>query len=899
MKKHLFIIMMFVFTVGLVAQSVVTPQGSGTETDPYQVTSYENLNWLTSRAEDAQVPFLDRLSAHYIQTQDIEFPAEISEWDNNQGFLPIGYGTLSESFPFSGYYDGQGHTISNLYMNRPSEDGVSFFGLLITGTVMNLGLVDVEITGAWGVAGIVSEMDTNSLVENSFVTGDITGEAFVGGITGYNFESEINNCYFIGSVDALEGLAGIAGFNDTAYISNCYAVASVTDTDYAGVITGLSDGGGVSNSFWDTDIANGILGIGEISESEIVNTVGKTTEEMKSQATFTDAGWDFTSLWQINENINASYPSFQWQESSNITDPTLPPMNLTADVNASDVVLNWEEPLDLSEGAWITKAAEENNDGIGVNGPAEFGVAHKYTQEELLVYQGLNISSIKFFPREATATYTVSVWGGESGQDLLYSQEASDFVNEAWNEHQLTSPVAIPASGPLYIGYMVDTQVGFPAGCDAGPAVQGGDQIHFVGEAWDALSAVATPNINWNIQAFVSPEGGDRATTYPLVKANKAVKNINSTTNFLAGNLNPIITNRVRLDRDVSAYKIYRNNTEIAEVGSDILTYTDSNLDNATYTYHVTAMYGDSESASSNTVVVTVNVLNPDEIIISDSFEDYADFSMQFGDWTLVDGDLAPTYGFSGTTFPNAESMFAYIVFNPALTTPPLEDTGYQAPDGDKYLASFAATTPPNNDWLISPAFTIGTSGSVSFLAKSITNQYGLEKFNVLVSTGSTNPNDFNSISGNNPIEAPIAWTPYTYDLTQFAANTIRIAIQCVSNDAFVFMLDNIVITSNGMDNEENTIPALSTSLSNYPNPFNPQTTINYSIQKAGKVSLDVYNLAGQKVKTLVNDRKTAGSHNVVWNGKDDAGNNVSSGVYFYRITNGNESKTNKMILMK
>jgi hypothetical protein len=892
--------MSLLFTLGLFAQTITNPQGSGTENDPYQISSYENLNWLTSRAEDSEIPFLDRLSAHYVQTENIEFPAEITEWDNNQGFLPIGYGTLSDSFPFSGYYDGQGHTISNLYMNRPSEDGVSFFGLLITGTVKNLGLVDVEITGAWGVAGIVSEMDTNSLIENSFVTGDITGEAFVGGITGYNFESEINNCYFIGSVDALEGLAGIAGFNDTAYISNCYAVASVTDTDYAGVITGLSDGGGVSNSFWDTDIANGILGIGEISESEIVNTVGKTTEEMKSQATFSDAGWDFTEVWQINESINDSYPSFIWQESSNITDPTLPPMNLTADVNASNVVLNWEEPLDLTEGAWITKGAEENNDGIGVNGPAEFGVAHKYTQEELLVYQGLNISSIKFFPREATATYTVSVWGGESGQDLLYSQEASDFVNEAWNEHQLTTPVAIPTSGPLYIGYMVDTQVGFPAGCDAGPALEGGDQIHFVGEAWDALSAVATPNINWNIQAFVSPEGGDRATTYPLVKANKAVKNNNSTANFLAGNLNPVVTSRVRLDRDVTGYKIYRNNTEIAEVGSDILTYTDSNLDNATYTYHVTAMYGDSESASSNSVVVTVNVLNPDEIIISDSFEDYTDFSMQFGDWTLVDGDLAPTYGFSGTSFPNAESMFAYIVFNPALTTPPLEDQGYQAPDGDKYLASFAATTPPNNDWLISPIFTLGSEGQLSFTAKSITSQYGFEKFNVLVSMGSTNPNDFTVISGSNPVEAPITWTDYVYSLDDYANQSIRLAIQCVSNDAFVFMLDNVeIVSAGGTDNNNNSVPLLSTSLSNYPNPFNPQTTINYSIRKAGKVSLDVYNLAGQKVKTLVNDRKTAGSHNVVWNGKDDAGNNVSSGVYFYRITNGKESKTNKMILMK
>jgi hypothetical protein len=620
--------------------------------------------------------------------------------------------------------------------------------------------------------------------------------------------------------------------------------------------------------------------------------------------TYTDEELNFANYEYY---VTAVYTEGESDPSNTVTvsviDPatTLPPMNLTADVNGTDVALAWEEPLDLSEGAWLSKGAEDNNDGIGVNGPAEFGVAHKYTQDELAIYQGLYINTIKFFPREATATYTVSVWGGATGQDLLYSQVASDFVNEAWNEHQLTAPVAIPASGPLYIGYMIDTQVGFPAGCDAGPAVAGGDQIHFVGEAWDALSAVATPNINWNIQAFVSPEGADRAMVRPLILAKKTLNTPANIADLRAGNLNPVVTSRFNIDRDVTAYKIYRDATEIAEVAADVLTYTDSNLDNGTYSYHVTAMYGQAESLNSNSVTVTVNNSNPDDVIISDSFENYADFSMQFGDWTLVDGDLAPTYGFSGTTFPNAESMFAYLVFNPASTTPPLEDEAYQAPDGSKYLASFAATTPPNNDWLISQPFTLGAEGNVTFKAKSITNQYGLERFNVLVSDGSTNPNDFTSISGATPVEAPITWTSYIYGLNDYANQTIRIAVQCVSNDAFVFMLDDLqIVSAGGTDNDDPTAPALTTALNgNYPNPFNPETTISYSVEKAGKVTLEVYNILGQKVRTLVNDTKDAGSHNVVWNGKDQAGNNVSSGVYFYRMKNGNYSKTNKMILMK
>jgi len=139
------------------------------------------------------------------------------------------------------------------------------------------------------------------------------------------------------------------------------------------------------------------------------------------------------------------------------------------------------------------------------------------------------------------------------------------------------------------------------------------------------------------------------------------------------------------------------------------------------------------------------------------------------------------------------------------------------------------------------------------------------------------------------------------YGLNDYANQSIRIAIQCVSNDAFIFMLDELnVVSAGGTDNENTTAPSLITALdSNYPNPFNPETTIRYSVEKPGKVTLEVYNILGQKVKTLVNDTKDKGSHNVVWNGKDQAGNNVASGVYFYHMKNGNYSKTNKMILMK
>ncbi|MDR3626277.1 MAG: T9SS type A sorting domain-containing protein, partial [Ignavibacteriaceae bacterium] len=89
-------------------------------------------------------------------------------------------------------------------------------------------------------------------------------------------------------------------------------------------------------------------------------------------------------------------------------------------------------------------------------------------------------------------------------------------------------------------------------------------------------------------------------------------------------------------------------------------------------------------------------------------------------------------------------------------------------------------------------------------------------------------------------------------------------------------------------------------SLSNaYPNPFNPTTTIKFGIAKNENVKLVVFNLLGQKVKTLMNGDMKAGSYSATWNGKDEFGNSVASGIYFYRLESQSFNSTKKMILMK
>jgi len=101
-------------------------------------------------------------------------------------------------------------------------------------------------------------------------------------------------------------------------------------------------------------------------------------------------------------------------------------------------------------------------------------------------------------------------------------------------------------------------------------------------------------------------------------------------------------------------------------------------------------------------------------------------------------------------------------------------------------------------------------------------------------------------------------------------------------------------------DSENGTPVVNRTSLSqNYPNPFNPTTTISYSLAQPGNVELAVYNIKGQKVKTLVCEKKEAGQHQVIWDGTNNSHSTVSSGIYFYRLASGKKILNKKMLLLK
>jgi len=138
--------------------------------------------------------------------------------------------------------------------------------------------------------------------------------------------------------------------------------------------------------------------------------------------------------------------------------------------------------------------------------------------------------------------------------------------------------------------------------------------------------------------------------------------------------------------------------------------------------------------------------------------------------------------------------------------------------------------------------------------------------------------------------------TELTYDVMGLAAGdyTFGVAAYYSSGNE-----SDIITVDYNVDADDPVIPAVTTLKGNYPNPFNPVTKIAFSLSEDANVTIDIYNVRGEKIKTLIDGAMAADNYLVNWNGTDDNQNSVASGVYFYKMKAGRYTSTKKMILMK
>ncbi|MFZ4582333.1 MAG: GLUG motif-containing protein [Paludibacter sp.] len=345
--------------------------GAGTLANPYQIATLADLRFLSENTSYWAA------GKYFTQTADIDATAS-NTWNSNgsggyYGFSPIGNLTTN----FLGSYDGQGHSISNLYINRPITDYNSIFGYIFNATIINLGLTNVNITGNKRTGGLIGQASGLCTVTSCYTTGSVTGIADQaagligkkdcagtvsncyskcnitchdngGGLIAACWNGAVEKSYATGNVSVTNSIVGgLVGemYNSIAStpitLTNCYAKGNVNGTNNTGGFVGHAYAGTIAiNKCYSNGIVTGNIAsfangfVGNLQTGTVTScffdaendgltnstagtnyngAIGKTTAEMKAQTTFSN--WDFVTApdWKIASTKNNGNPYLAWQ----------------------------------------------------------------------------------------------------------------------------------------------------------------------------------------------------------------------------------------------------------------------------------------------------------------------------------------------------------------------------------------------------------------------------------------------------------------------------------------------------------------------------------------------------------------------------------------------------------
>ena len=286
--------------------TTVSYSGDGSSGNPYEVGTVDHLQCIESKGLDNDYELTGNIDA-----------SGTSSWDGG-GFDPIGGSARNGETPFTGTFDGNGHTISGLTIDRGGTNNVGLFGTVSPeGTVRNVRLDGGTVTGSEYVGALVGT--NNGTVSRSVSTVDITASGGrVGGLVGESYGT-VEDSYATGDVTAdTSATGGLAGSTSSVTIRRTYAtgVVSVTDGDTGGLVGDVDQGVGgstIANSYWDAGTTNqadafgttfsevttsGLVGFGATADTE------PAPEMQGSSATANVDEFDFSSTWETVESTD-------------------------------------------------------------------------------------------------------------------------------------------------------------------------------------------------------------------------------------------------------------------------------------------------------------------------------------------------------------------------------------------------------------------------------------------------------------------------------------------------------------------------------------------------------------------------------------------------------------------
>jgi hypothetical protein len=305
--------------------SEVEYAGDGTSDDPYEISNLSKLQCIEEHD----------LGATYHLVSDID-ALQTAEWNGEAGFDPIGI--PQNETGFSGIFDGRGHNITRLSINRSGRlVNFGLFGTVVEGgTVKNVSVVDAVVRGDSGVGALVGFNE--GTVERSSASGVVYGSGnAVGGLVGSNF-GRISKSFADVTVDGTlgtSGVGGLSGANTDGLIEDSYAVSDVDGSSHVGGLVGANYGR-IARSYTASDVdadgsgrAGGLVGVNDgtvdasywdMDATELSSSpagIGLTTQEMTGNSSVENmSGLDFQKTWETADG----YPKLSWEVETDESD---------------------------------------------------------------------------------------------------------------------------------------------------------------------------------------------------------------------------------------------------------------------------------------------------------------------------------------------------------------------------------------------------------------------------------------------------------------------------------------------------------------------------------------------------------------------------------------------------
>ena len=487
--------------------------GDGTKEDPYQIATAEQLE-----------EFADKVNDDGETTANAELTADINLSDKS--WTPIGRDSFN---PYSGTFNGAGHTISGLYIDS-SDSYQGLFGS-VSGTVKDLS-VSGSVSGRNYVGGVVG-YNSSGTVENCYNTGSVKGDWYVGGVVGQN-DATVENCYNTGDVSGRNYVGGVVGLNNqNGTVKNCYNTGAVSGSEHVGGVVGYNYGDSVAvdNCFFLQGTAGSGIGTGGTTGATEL-----TAEEFADQSKF--SSWDFTNTWEIepifgrptlqdNAEIggtaNNPYKIFTATQLAAFHDLVNGEGDQTADTDAHAKLMNNIDLKDVcgpeldAETSWTPIGTSEENAYTGTFNGQNFKISGLYLNSNT-DYQGLfgyvgtsddNKGTVQNLTVEGSITVTAI---DHVGGIVAYNNGGS--VTNCTNEAFITGSIDSPVNVGGVVGYNYSGTV---ENCYNTGDVSGNTSGGVVGQNWSSVTnCYNTGNIsgNTNVGGVVGDNSGTVSKCY-------------------------------------------------------------------------------------------------------------------------------------------------------------------------------------------------------------------------------------------------------------------------------------------------------------------------------------------------------------------------------------------------